>query len=150
MEFNEKRIEYEDTEQSESLPIFTINKKIAIQVIDGKDFSSVPERYTGFDLDDLLLGYLEDIGCFEKRGLIDIRGVYDDFDWYIQMVWKNPAVKSYIDSQRETEENGDDIYENFEYIFRKSSAFERCKNKKELKIWFRIKWTIANYFNKRP
>ena len=75
-------------------PYFEINQKILAQLKVGQQPEGNNRDYSSFEIDDLLLGHFEEIGCFEKLGLIGIDGVYDYFDWYIQIVWNNPEVKN--------------------------------------------------------
>ena len=63
------------------------------------------------------------MGSFVKEGLIDIRDVYDYFDWYIEKFWNNGEIHKYIEQQRTKEIDGEDIYANFEYLFNKCSSF---------------------------
>lgn len=81
--------------------------------------------YTSYDLDDLLLGHFEDLGLFAKRGIITIEMAYEFFSWYIETTWENNEIKKYIESQRKTE--GEDIYENFEYIYKKCNSYRNGK-----------------------
>lgn len=143
LKFEVKNIQFEADTPSKPFPYFAVRRDIAKQLFDKSELQKLKEHYSAFDTDDNLLGKFEDIGCFEKQGLIGIEGVYDTFDWYIQMVWQNPEIKKYIEHQQSTEIDGDDIYENFKYIFEKSSSFKRSKNKGEWKWWWALKWRIA-------
>ena len=140
--FKIKEIAYGEDIPTKSLPYFLVDFKIAKQLELHKGEANLQEYYTGFDIDDCLLGYFENIGCYEKDRLISIQGVYDNFDWYIQKVWTNSAIISYVSNQRETE--GSDIFENFEYIYDKCRSFGEAKANKTWIWWWRIKWAISN------
>lgn len=53
-------------------------------------------KYTTTEVDRLILGHLDDLGVFEKKGIIDIDTVYEEFSEYIENIWKNPAIATYI------------------------------------------------------
>lgn len=138
-------IEYGEDIPSKPFPYFLINEEVIKQLkINPEKLKELLDKkmYSAFEIDDYLLGYFEDMGSFEKYGLLDIGHVYDYFDWYIENCWNNEEIKKYITQQRNEEKDGDDIYENFEYIFNKCCSFEKSKNKNELKIWWRLKWRI--------
>lgn len=105
---------------------------------EGKDFN---ENVTSHDMDDFVLGILEDVGTFEKRGILDIGLVYDFFDYYIDIVWNNCAIRKYIEYAREGQSNGD-VYENIEFIFNKLKSYQDAKNKNKSMLIWRFKWFI--------
>lgn len=145
LNFRIKEIEYGENIPSKPFPYFLINEEVTKQLeIEPEKLKRLLDRktYSAFEIDDCLLGYFEDMGSFEKYGLLDIDHVYDYFDWYIENCWNNGEIKKYIEQQRGEEKDGDDIYENFEYIFNKCCSFEKSKNKNEPKFWWRLKWWL--------
>lgn len=80
--------------------------------------------YSEYEIDDLVLGHFEDIGLFEKRGLIDMGMVYEEFSYYIEAVYRNGAIKKYIESLRKKDVG---IYAYFEYIHNKCKSFGEAK-----------------------
>ena len=98
--------------------------------------------YGTFEIDDHLLGKFEDIGSFEKKNLLDIDDVYGSFDWYINIIWNNEEIRKYISNQIETENDGDDIYENSKYITYKCGSYGEAKLANKW-IWW---WKIRCYF----
>lgn len=150
--FKVKEIAYDDNGSTEDFPYFEIKKNIIQEFpMDVKSQKELlkKESYSAFEIDDLLLGYFEDIGCFEKDNLIGIRGVYDTFDWYIQTTWDNEAIIEYIKYTRGSEYDGNDIYENFEYIYRKDKSYGEAKMMRDY-IWlWRLKWWTSNFILKR-
>jgi len=144
LEFKVKEISYGKDVPSQKFPYFYVNQEILKQITAINSDYKFKNSYTGFDIDDCLLGYLEDIGCFEKQNLIGIQGVYDYFHWYIQKVWNCSELINYINYLRANEENGDTIYENFEYIFRKSSSFEKFRKGNGWFWLWKLKFKMAN------
>jgi hypothetical protein len=90
--------------------------------------------YSTYEMDDLVLGHFEDVGFLEKKGLVDIEMVENQFSWYIGVVFENPEIQAYLKSQ--TEYISSDIYENFKYIYIKCKAFGKAKaENKSIAIW---------------
>jgi hypothetical protein len=148
LEFKIDEIEYGENVSSISYPYFDVNQEIIKQFPkNGTDKDMFPKRYSSFEIDDLLLGYFEEIGNFEKDSLIGISKVYTNFDWYIQMVWANQAIQEYINHTHESD--GDDIYEDFEYIYNKSKSFGDAKSKNSWMWFWQVRWFISNLILKR-
>ncbi len=82
--------------------------------------------YTCHEIDDLLLGHFEDLGLFCKKGLMEIEFIYEGFDFYIEEIHENEQIKKYIADTRK-EEGGEDIYDNFDYIFDEVRRYGKCK-----------------------
>ena len=47
-------------------------------------------------LDDKLLEHFEEMGYYEKQGIISIDFIYEFFDWDIETIWENPEIQKYI------------------------------------------------------
>lgn len=95
--------------------------KIKVEDLDNMGISKVKkeeltrrERYSAYEIDDWLLGPIEEIASFEKNGLISLPEVYDQFDWYVDVACKSPAILDYIEDSRKGGHT--DIYEDFERI----------------------------------
>jgi hypothetical protein len=99
--------------KNDSFPYFEV--KIDSKVPDQIKSAIDKEFYTGYEVDDYLLGHFEDLGIFRARRIIDIDIIYESFSWYIEKAWKNKEIQKYIKVQKEVE--GSDIYENFEEIY---------------------------------
>jgi hypothetical protein len=95
--------------------------------------------YTPYEVDDLLLGHFEDIGLFERKGILDIEMVYEEFEWYIRTVFENSEVNKYIQSERKDES---DVYDKFEYIYNKCKSFGKNKMEKNSVLVWKTKWWI--------
>jgi len=150
LEFKVAEIEYGDDSPSVPYPYFEVKQEVIQQFPHtGNDENVFQEKYSGFEMDDLLLGYFEEIGCFEKDNLIGIRGVYDGFDWYIQLAWDNSSIKEYIRHTRDEEPNGENIYEDFEYIYNKSKSFGDAKSTNRWMWLWEVRWSVSNWILKR-
>jgi len=83
------------------------------------------QTYSAYEFDDFL-GHFEDLGMLEKQGVVDFEMVYGLFSWYIVVAWENCAICRYVRVQRK--EEGEDVYEDFEYIYEKCKAREKSGN----------------------
>lgn len=79
------------------------------------------EAYSSYEIDDIVLGHMEDIGALAKRGMLDVGLIYDMFSWYIETVWENNEIKDYVKAVRR--EGTEDIYDKLEYIY------QECKKR---------------------
>ena len=89
----------QSADEIESLPYFEVNQ-------DKLDKTNLPEEliknlsrkkyYSTCEVDDLLLGLLENIGMLEQRGVINFQMVYDVFGYYLELIWENPHITDYI------------------------------------------------------
>jgi hypothetical protein len=89
------------------------------------------KKYSAYEMDDCLLGYLEDIGFFEKRGLINIEEVNSHFNWYIQMVWDNPEIQKYVQMERKEDEDSRDKWENLEALAKRLRHYRQTKKRRQ-------------------
>lgn len=128
-------------EDQQSYPYFEIIPHVLDQMVMSDDIKTIlvnKRFYTAYELDDSLLGRFEDIGLFEKQGLLNTHDVYNHFFWYIDITWNNSEITKYIQSQREI--YGDAIYSHFEYIYKKCSRLDTSLKLKDvmsqrLKFW---------------
>lgn len=142
LKFRESEIEYGKDIPRREWPYFLIDKDIAGQF--KQKIPSQRELYTAFELDDDLLGYFDDLGTLEKRGILDISLIYDVFSYYIEIVWENEEIQKYIKWQQADNKDFGDMFENFEYIYRKCKSFGATKRNKQ-SIWFwKLKWFLCN------
>ena len=77
--------------------------------------------YSTYEIDDLLLGPLEDIASLEEQLSFDV--IYKFFSYYICRVWENGEIKRYVRVARTEGTEVADIYINSE------SLAERCAKK---------------------
>jgi hypothetical protein len=142
LSFNSVEIDIGKGELTEPFPYFTINENIIRQLkISPEEHKFLIDKkfFTAFEIDDFLLGYFEDIGSYEMNGMIDIRDVYNSFDWYIDMIWNNEEIKKYVNSLLD-EKDGGDIYEDFKYIYEKCDSYGEAKLSGKSMLWWHYKW----------
>jgi hypothetical protein len=138
---------------------FTKNEQELIEAIDGNQLiydessgvftlkNDKAVKLNTYQVDDVLLGHLEDIGQFERLGFLSIDVVYDMFSWYIERTFQNPEIKKYIDLERNAED-GEDIYQDFQSIFKKVKSYGKAKRAGKSIIIWKIKWWAKNRFCK--
>jgi len=146
LSFRETEIEYGEDIPTKIFPYFIINEDVVRQLmISSKEQKELLDKkcYSGFEIDDYLLSFFEDIGSFEKKGLINIRDVYDCFDWYIDTIWNNEEVRKYMKRDIENEKDGDDISEDFIYIYGKCKSYRKAKLNGKNMWWWKIKWNLG-------
>ena len=151
LSFKIEKVNYTDKE-SRSLPYFSANEEIVKQLkLDSGKQKNILEKklYSSYEIDDYLLGPIESIAYFEKRGLLNIEQVYDDFDHYINLIYDSCVIQEYIQQQRNEEKDGENIYDGLEYIYEKCDSYEThvIQNKRPLLIW-KMQWWISKIFFK--
>jgi len=101
----------------DELPCFRI-KNFVLKQLKTNGLIELPawrKGYNAFEIDDFLLGPLDDVGGFEKQGLLDFQAVDRTFGYYIrELVGKNEGVKKYL---KDPECQGN--YDNLMYIYKK-------------------------------
>jgi hypothetical protein len=102
--------------------------------------------FGAYEIDDYVIGPLEDIATFEKRGVIEIGMVYEVFSWYIENVWDNCAVHKYIMRQR-NEPNCADVYDGLEYIYKKCISYGVAKKHKTPSFLWGFWWWVRHYID---
>jgi hypothetical protein len=104
-----------DSTQFDANPIFAI------------DLAEMKYRYSAYEIDEFLLGHFEDLGLFCKKGLMDIEFIYEGFSYYIEKIHSNKQIQNYISWTRKEEDDGEDIYKNFDFIFNKVRCYGKSK-----------------------
>jgi hypothetical protein len=101
--------------QIDSMPFFKVTKL-------GKD-----TIISAYEIDENLLNHFDDLGLFERKGIIKLDMVYSMFDWYIEDCWDNKEISKYIMYSRR---GGDkDAFQNFEYIYNECKRYKENKEK---------------------
>ncbi len=72
-------------------------------------------------VDDILLGPMEDIGVFEKLGLVSLKEVYEVFVTYINICVESPGLKEYLEWSRKDPEDCD-VYDNLLHLYERLKA----------------------------
>jgi hypothetical protein len=65
----------------------------------------IPPTYNIFEIDALLQNF-EDLAFYEKKGQVNIDYIYNQYAYYIEMLWENPNMTEYIKWQRSQPHNG--------------------------------------------
>jgi len=131
-----------------AVKFITKNDDIIYFEVEEEKIKNQPERikkrlqskkiYSSYDVDDILLGPLEDIGLFLRKKIIKIEMTYPEFGYYVMRVYENEEIKKYIEYLRKEEENRD-AYENLEFLYNECKKFESCKSCKKSKLIFKLK-----------
>ncbi len=97
----------------------------------------IKESFTTNEVDDWLLGPLEDLAILEGKDLLDMDMIYETFGGYLRMIWKDKAIKQYIEWARDDEEEKDSkyIYKGIERLFDKCESYMKAKLEKKLWNW---------------
>jgi len=74
------------------------------------------EYYTTQEIDDFLLGHLEDAGLLLRKEFINKDDAYQQFEYYVSLVFKDKEIESYIGWAKK--EDGSDIYSNLKFIYK--------------------------------
>jgi hypothetical protein len=114
------------------LPYFKIDEFVLKQLKDN-GLISLPDWRKGYnacEVDDLLLGPLDDVGRYEKNGLLDIRSAYDTFGYYVcELVGDNEGVKAFL-----KHEDNRGNYDDLERLYEEFLSYKKSKNKRS-KEW---------------
>ena len=107
----------------DELPNFKI-KQYVLDQLWKSGMISIPDwrkSYNAFEIDDWLLGPLDDVGRFEKNGLLDMRSAYDTFGYYvIELVGKNQPVRDFLNH-----EDSKGNYDDLEYLYKKFLSYQK-------------------------
>jgi hypothetical protein len=71
---------------------------------DVKERLRTPSVYTAFEIDDLLLGPLDDVAVLYEKGILNLDMVRQVFRWYVKVAWDDRDVRAYIEHQQCTED----------------------------------------------
>jgi hypothetical protein len=119
----------DNTLDIDELPYFRIDEVVLKQLTDSGliYLPSWRKGYNAFEIDDLLLGPLDDVGRFEKNGLLDISAAYRTFGYYVcELVGDNEAVKGYL-KYKDSQGNYDDLL----YLHKKFLSYKNKGNQKK-------------------
>lgn len=79
--------------EPERLPYLKIDQEIVRQMSGIASVPSGKTGYSGFELDDLLLGHFESLGWYVKKKLIDYDAAYSSFSYYLTETYEHPEIK---------------------------------------------------------
>jgi len=146
LKFRMGEIKYEtdDPDNGAQFPYFLIDEGVLRQLkIDQEKKEQIEKKmcFSAFEIDDDLLGYFEEIGSYEKQGLLDVQDVYNYFSWYMNVIWNSEEIQKYIESQKA--EEAEDIYEDFKYIYEKCTSYRKAKLSGRCMWIWKIKWRLC-------
>jgi hypothetical protein len=114
LEFEVLQIKDSAGEVIDRLPYLRIKKDVAGQLGGIVLMENERNGYSSFEVDDLLLGFFDDLGWYEKKGLIDLKTIKQAFGYYICESYENEQVKLYL-----ADEDNEGNYGDFRYIYDK-------------------------------
>ncbi|MDP4267817.1 MAG: hypothetical protein Q8880_10350 [Bacteroidota bacterium] len=82
------------------------------------------KNYNSDEIDDNILGHYEDLGLFLKKGIISIDFIYIGFDYHIEKIYENDAIKDYIKEIRTQDIENEDIYAEFDYLYKRIQEYK--------------------------
>jgi hypothetical protein len=103
--------------EPERLPYLKIDQDIVRQISGIASVPSGKTGYSGFELDDLLLGHFESLGWYVKKKLIDYDAAYSTFSDYLMETYEHPEIKKYIGDS-----DNNDTYEDFLALYKRFKA----------------------------
>ena len=77
--------------------------------------------YSTYEIDDWILGHLEDVGLLLKRRILKISVVYEEFSTYYGLTLKSSSIQKYLAWLRL---DSYDFYDNLEYAAQKCKEYE--------------------------
>jgi hypothetical protein len=123
----------EGKDQIDELPYFKI-KEFVLEQLKNSGLISLAEwrkGYNAFEIDDLLIGHFDDVGRFEKNGLLDIHTAYSTFGYYVLELVGNSEdeeteVRKYLNDPKCGCQGN---YNDLEYIHKEFISYKNMKNK---------------------
>ncbi len=114
LEFEVLQIKDSAGEAMDRLPYLRIKKDVAGQLGGLVLIDKERTGYSSFEVDDLLLGFFDDLGWYEKKGLIDLETIKQAFGYYISESYENEQVQRYL-----ADEDNKGKYGDFRYVYDK-------------------------------
>jgi hypothetical protein len=116
---------FESELKHKDFAVFKVNvpAKLKEYLKDSIDFDR--QYYTTQEMDDFILGHLEDAGLLLKNKTIDIKDADQQFQYYTQLIFENKEIQKYIQWARKDD---NDIYSNLQYIFNELNKYEQKIN----------------------
>lgn len=114
LEFEVLEIKDKAGEIIDRLPYLRIKKDVADQLRGIVPVENERSGYSAFEVDDLLLGFFDDLGWYQKQGLIDLETIKQAFGYYICISHENEQLKRYL-----ADEDNEGKYGDLRYIYEK-------------------------------
>jgi hypothetical protein len=89
---------------------------------------TVRHAYSTYEIDDLILVPLEDLGSLEasQEKLVSFL-IYDFFSWYICRIWGNEEIQRYVRGARAEREGANDLYKRLQSLAERCGERERAE-----------------------
>jgi hypothetical protein len=135
----------------QEFPCFKLDDKKLndLEGIDGRLKDNFKPVYTMYDIDDRFLGHFEDLGNYERKGLLDIQMIYEGFSYYIKSIWENNEMKKYIKWEKTVAQ---DMWTGVEYIYSKVISYGEAKKHKSFSWLWKLEWRwriLRNLYRKQ-
>lgn len=121
----------QDCGDKESWPYFRVDKTRLAQttyLADHVKRITRRDSYSSWEVDEMLLSHLEDIGDLERRAVISFSQVIANFRWYIEFAWTNAHIQAYLEYQKEEYPDYGDMWPAFEYIAKKCMEYAKVRS----------------------
>lgn len=99
LEFDVLIIKDRDGKQIDRLPYLKIRKEIAKHLQGLVMIDPARTGYSAFEIDDLLLGFFDDIGWYVKKKLVDFETIEQTFGYYVAESYDNPVIQDYLNDK---------------------------------------------------
>lgn len=82
--------------------------------------------FSSYEIDDYVLGHLENLGMYLKMEMVDIEEIYLNYGWYIMLFWEDPEMEKYILWCKKIYKGSASAhYVYSEYLYRQIKRFEK-------------------------
>lgn len=98
--------------------------------------------YNAFEVDDLLLGHLDDVGRYEKKGLLDITDAYKTFGYYFELLEEGAPAQEMLDDKDNAGK-----YEDLKYMQKEFESYNTMMEKDCLLGM--LYWHIRHWIKKK-
>ena len=107
LEFDVLKLNDKNGQEIDCLPYLRIKKDITDQLKGIIDTDASKSGYSAFEVDDLLLGFFDDIAWYHKKGMIDYKTIKQTFGYYIVESYNSEPIKQYLDHEDNKEKYTD-------------------------------------------
>jgi hypothetical protein len=136
--FENNLIIYKKDKNTEPFEVFEVIESPVLKNVN-LPFHITKQRYSAYEIDDILLMHFEDVGLIYKiqfnkgmkwfnkhkcKTLLKI--LYEGFSYYVDVMHENDQVKKYIEASRSIS-SGADIYSNFDFIYNEFKKYREIK-----------------------
>ena len=83
--------------------------------------------FSEFEIEDVLLLHLDDLGYYLRKNLIDFDYIFNGFEYDVTLIWENHEIQKYlkwIDADNETK----DAYSELKMLYEKLKKYKKQKH----------------------